>query len=136
VKDSVRRVGYRYAVVQGAAGAQVVLQAIASAKVDLLAFLAFPLDGGRSQLDLFPRDAGALERVASGAGITLSAAKEAIYVDGADRAGALAEHLARITGAGIPITASTAVASAGGKYGFLIFVKQDRLADAVKALGA
>jgi hypothetical protein len=136
-KDSVRRVDYWYATVSDVPGAgHALLQRLADANVDLHAFLAFPLSGGKGQIDLFPKDAKALERAAATGGIALSQKKQALFVEGSDRPGALAEHLARLSAKGVNVTASTAIATSGGGYGFLIFVKGDRIDEAAKALGA
>jgi hypothetical protein len=134
-KDTVRRVAYWYATVP-AGGENALLQRLATGRVDLLAYLAFPLPDGRVQIDLFPRGDAALEGVLSKDGMRLSARKEALLVEGSDRPGALAEHLSRLSTKGIPVVASTAIATPGGGYGFLIFVRPERLDDAARTLSA
>ena len=133
--DVVRRVDYWYATVP-AGSEHSVLKRLAGAKVDLLAYLAFPAAGGGAQVDVFPRDARAFERAASNLKIALSSRKQALLVEGSDRPGALADLLERLAAKGIPVTASTAIAVSGGGYGFLIFVKHDALDGAAKLLGA
>jgi hypothetical protein len=135
--DRVSRVDYWYAVVPADPGAvHGLLRALGEANVDLFAYLAFPLPDGRSQIDLFPRDGAALERATKARGVALSSRKQALFVEGSNRAGALAEHLSRLSTRGIHVVASTAIATAGGGYGFLIFVRPESVADAAKALGA
>ncbi len=137
-KDAVRKVDYWYAVVSDAPGAaNDVLQRLARARVSLTAFLAFPTGAGKSQVDLVPADSATFERDAKEAGVSLaSTRKRALLIQGSDRLGALAEHLAKLAAQKVNVVASTAVATSGGGYGFLVWVKQDAVDAAAKALGA
>ena len=137
-KDAVRKVDYWYALVPDAPGApNDVLQRLARAKVHLTAFLAFPAGAGKSQVDLVPTEPATFERDAKAAGVSLSSTrKRALLVQGSDRLGALVDHLARLAAQKIHVVASTAVATSGGGYGFLVWVKQDAVDEAAKALGA
>jgi hypothetical protein len=136
-QDRVRRIEYRYVTVPDVPGAEYALVShLADRDVDLFAYLAFPVEGGKGQVDLFAKDPAALDRAVAASGLSLSPRREAIFVEGADRPGALASHLEKIASKGIQIVASTAVAVPGGGYGFLIFVKPDRMDDAMAALGA
>jgi hypothetical protein len=134
-KDRVRRIEYRYVTVPDVPGAEYALvEHLADREVDLFAYLAFPLPGGRGQIDLFAKDPAALDRAVAASGLSLSPRREALFVEGTDRPGALASHLAKVAAKGIQVVASTAVAVPGGGYGFLVFVKQDRLDEAMEAL--
>jgi hypothetical protein len=135
--DAVRKVDYWYATVDDRPGeAGKVLEKVAAAKVNLLAFLAFPAGGGKSQVDLIPADPTAFEKAAKAAGIALSAKKRALLLTGADRVGAVAEATKRLAAKGINVTAATAVATQGGGYGLLIWVRQNQVDAAATALGA
>jgi hypothetical protein len=134
-KDVVRTVDYWHTEVPDKAGAaDGVLQRLFAAKVNLLAFLAFPAGGGKSQVDLVPADPATFEKAAKAAGISLSAKKRALLVQGSDRVGALADHTHRLGSKGINVTAGTAVATPGGGYGFLIWVKPSDVDAAAAAL--
>ena len=62
--DQIRRVDYFYVEVPDKPGEGVrVLSALTEAGVNLLSFTAFPVGGGKSQIDVVPQDAAALERV-------------------------------------------------------------------------
>jgi hypothetical protein len=136
-KDDVKKVDYWHVEVVDQPGtADQVLQRLASAKVNLLAFLAFPIPGGKSQLDLFPADAGAFEKAAKTAGVSLSAKKSALFVQGRDRMGALAEATKRLAAKKINMTAATAVATPSGGYGFIVWVKQPDVDAALAALSS
>ena len=116
--DTVRQVDYYYVTVSDAPGeAQGVLSALRdSGRVSMLAFLGFPLGGGRSQLDLVPEDPASLRAAAESAGVTLSDAKRAFLIQGDDRVGAVADVTSKLADAGINATAAAAVAAASGQY--------------------
>ena len=63
--DTVRRVDYFSVTVPDAPGeGDRILSTLRDRSVNLLAYLGFPLEGGRSQLDLVPEDADALRQAA------------------------------------------------------------------------
>src|SRR5436305_14404646 len=96
--DQIRRVDYFYVEVPDKPGEGVrVLSALTEAGVNLLSFTAFPVGGGKSQIDVVPQDAAALERAAKSAKLSLSVKKQAFFVQGPDRAGAAAETLKKLT---------------------------------------
>jgi hypothetical protein len=135
--DTVRRVEYQYVTVPNRPGeAQRILLGLEEAGVDLLAFLGFPSEGGRAQLDLVPADPEALRAAAEGAGITLSEPKRAFLVQGDDRVGAVADTTGKLAAATIDITAAAAVGDGEGRFGMIVWVAAadyDRAADALGA---
>lgn len=134
--ETTRRVEYYHVTVPDQPGtAYRTLAPLKEAGVNLLAFLAFPTGDKKSQIDLFPEDAAALERAASKAGLTLSAAKKAFLIQGDDRAGAAAEIVRKLGDAGVNITASAATAF-GGRYGMILWVAPADYDRAAKTLGA
>src|SRR6266545_4994170 len=71
--DTVRRVDYFSVTVPDAPGeGDRILSTLRDRSVNLLAYLGFPLEGGRSQLDLVPEDADALRQAAETAGLAPS----------------------------------------------------------------
>jgi len=135
--DTVRGVEYYYVTVPNEPGeGQRILSALKDSGVNLLAFLGFPLGGGRSQLDLVPEDPQQLRDAAAQAGVALSEAKRAFLVQGDDRVGAVAETLAKLAEANINLTAAAATGAGSGRYGMILWVAPadyDRAADALGA---
>ncbi|MDR7428783.1 MAG: hypothetical protein QN204_06505 [Armatimonadota bacterium] len=135
--DVVRRVEYQYVVVPDRPGEGLrVLAALQRAGVNLLAYLGFPVEGGRAQLDLVAENPDALRRVAAQEGWQLSAPKQAFLVQGDDRVGAAAEHIRKLSEAGINITAAAATAAGAGRYGMILWVKAEDYERAAQILGA
>lgn len=135
--DTVRGVQYHYVTVPDAPGeGQQVLSALRDRGVNLLAFLGFPAEGGRTQLDLVTEDPDALRAAAEEAGLTLSEAKQAFLVQGEDRAGAVADTTAKLAEANVNVTAAAAVAAGSGTFGMIVWVAPDDYDKAAQALGA
>jgi hypothetical protein len=135
--DTVLGVDYYYVTVPDEPGeGQRILSALKDGGVNLLAFLGFPQDDGRSQLDLVPDDPQSLRAAAERAGVTLSEAKRAFLIQGDDRVGAVADTTAKLADANINLTAAAATAAGSGRYGMIIWVAPadyDRAADALGA---
>src|SRR5437763_13647025 len=100
--DQVRKVDYFYIEVPDKPGEGVrVLGALKEAGINLLNFTAFPASGGKAQLDLVTQDGDALARAEKTAGLTLSARKQAFFVQGQKRAGAAAVVMSTLSVAGV-----------------------------------
>ncbi len=134
--EKIRRVDYFYFTCDDRPGEGAkILGKLRDAKVNLLAFSAFPGSGGKSQITIVPEKADALQAAARGAGLTISPRKECFLVQGDDRVGAGYDVLKRLAEAKVNCVASAATASGAGQYGMAIFVKAADLASAAKALG-
>jgi hypothetical protein len=135
--DSIRGVEYYYVTVPDAPGeGQRILSALQERGVNLLAYLGFPVGGGRSQIDLVPEDPDGLKDVAEQLGTALSEAKRAFLVQGDDRVGAVADTTAKLAGAGINVTAAAATAAGSGRYGMILWVAAADYERAADVLGA
>jgi len=135
--DVVRRVEYQYVVVPDRPGEGLrVLEALRRAGVNLLAYLGFPVEGGRAQLDLVPENPEALRRLAAQEGWQLSAPKRAFLIQGDDRVGAAADHIRKLSEAGLNITAAAAATAGAGRYGMVLWVKPEDYERAAQLLGA
>jgi hypothetical protein len=135
--DTVRGVDYYYVTVQDTPGeGQRLLSALKDSGVNLLAFLGFPLGNGQSQLDLVPEDPEALRAAAAQAGVTLSEAKRAFFIQGDDRVGAVADTLEKLAGANVNLTAAAATGAESGRYGMIVWVAPEDYERAAGALGA
>ena len=111
-------------------------QRLAKEGVNLLALLAFPTEGGRTQVDLVPEHPEQLIKAARKLGYTLSEPKTVFLIQGTDRAGALADILGRLGSASINVTATCGAAGGGNRYGGLLWVKPADVEAASRALGA
>jgi len=133
--DQIRKVDYFYVDVPDKAGEGArVLAALKEAGINLLNFTAFPTSAGRAQLDLVTDSGDALVKAAKGAGLTLSAKKQAFFVQGQNRAGAAAEVLRKLADAKVNIKAANGSAGQGG-FGMIVWVAPGDYAAAAKALG-
>jgi hypothetical protein len=134
--DKVRKVDYFYATMANTPGQGAkVMNGLAAAGVNLLAFSAFP-SGRRSQLDLVPAEPAKLTRAAKAMGLKLSARKTGFLLTGGDRVGAVTAVLDKLGAARINITAIDAVATGDGRFGALFWVKPANVAKAARLLGA
>jgi hypothetical protein len=132
--DSVRKVDYFYVMLGNAPGEGArVLDGLANAGVNLLAFSGFP-SGRKAQLDLVPEDPAALKRAAKALGLTLSPRKSGFLVSGDDRVGALTGILGRLRDAGISIKAMDAVSCGEKRFGAIFWVEPRDVAKAQRAL--
>lgn len=133
--DNVRRVEYRYVEVADKPGEGArVLGALRDQGVSLLSMTAFPKAAGNSQIDLVAGK-GDLEKAAAKAGLKLSAKKQAFFVTGADRPGAVADVFKRLADAKINVTAANAACGQSG-FGMILWVEPSDVEAAAKALGA
>jgi hypothetical protein len=133
--DATRLVDYYYTIVpdKPGEGAQV-LKVLRDARVNLLAFSAFPSQR-KSQADFVPADPAAFLAAAKAAKLKLKGPKKAFLIDGDDRVGALSEVMAKLGAAKVNVTAVDGVCSGMGRYGALLWVKPKDLKKAAAALG-
>jgi hypothetical protein len=117
---------------QGAA----VLEAVARAGINLLAFTGFPDAGGRSQIDLVTDDLAKVRKVAKAEGWRLSPVKRGFLIQGRDRVGAVHRELRKLARAGVNVTAVDAVTAGRGRFGMILWVKPRDHAKAARALRA
>jgi hypothetical protein len=134
--DTVRAVDYYTLTVPDAPGeGQRILAALRDRGVDLLAYLGFPLDEGRSQIDLVPDDPDALKAAAADAGFELSEAKRVFLIQGDDRVGAVAMTTAKLAEAEVNIRAVAAAGAGSGRFGMILWVAPGDFDRAAEALG-
>ena len=133
--DGIRKVDYFKAVVQDRAGEGArILSSLLGEGINLLFFTGFPR-GRKSQLDFIPENGTAFRKAAKKAGLAVTK-KTAFLVQGQDRPGAIAVIVSKLADAGVNITALDAIASGGGRYGAILWVKPADVRKAAKALGA
>ncbi len=133
--DKVRRVDYCYVEVPDRIGEGArVLTALKEHGVSLLSVTAFPRGKGNAQIDLVVGE-GDLQKAAAKAGLKLSPKKQAFFITGTDRPGAVAEILAKLADAKINVIAANANCGPGG-FGMILWVKPADVEAAAKVLGA
>ena len=133
--ETIRLVDYFYVEAPDKPGEGVkYLGQLKEAGVALLAFSGFP-KGRRTQLDFIPADAAVFKAVAKKARWKVVGPKKGFLVQGADRTGAVAELLAKLSEAKINVTASDAVCAGNDRFGMLLWVKPRDVKKAAKALG-
>ena len=134
--DAIRRVEYFHATVVDQPGeAYRILSALESLGVDLLAFTAVPVGPDRTQLTLFPADPSKMASEAQRARMTLDGPHPALLLQGDDELGALLTVHEKLYRAEVNVYASTGVSDGSGKYGYVIYVREEDCERAAKALG-
>jgi hypothetical protein len=111
------------------------LKMLAELWIRLLAFTAVPIGPSRTQLTLFPEDAGKLAPEAQSDSLLLDGPHPALLVQGDDELGALAELHMRLADARVNVYASTGVADGRGSFGYIIYVRPEDFGRAIAALG-
>lgn len=130
-----KEVEYYYSLVANKPGeGRKLLEFLSEKKVNLLAFTAFPVDEGQSQLVFFPADPEMLTKAAEDAKIPLIGPKKAFLIQGEDRIGTLYEYYLKLSNAGINIHASNGVVDGTGRFGYVIWVNPNDYENASKAL--
>ena len=104
--------------------------------VNLIALSAFPISGGKTQVDLVPEDPDRFLRAAKKLNLVLGEPKVAFLIQGTDRAGALGEIMKRLGAAIVNIRAVAGVSAGGHRYGGIVWVNQQDVELASRVLGA
>lgn len=132
---SVRAVEYFYTRVEDEPGrAYDLLAKLASEDINLLAFSAVPFGPNHVELTIFPDRSEDFRRVAEKLGWALIGPQHACLIQGDDHLGALAEIHRRLLDARVNIYASTGVTDGEGRYGYVIYVKEEDHQAAARAL--
>jgi len=132
---SIRRAEYFHATIVDQPGeAYRCLAALEGLGVDLLAFTAVPLGADRTELTLFPADTSKLTNEARKARMDLDGPHPALLVHGDDELGALVIVHEKLYRAGVNVAASTGVSDGHGKYGYVIYVREEDIERAAEAL--
>lgn len=123
MSSNVKEVEYYYSLVADKPGeARKLLEFLSEKNVNLLAFTAFPVGDGQSQLVFFPTNPELLNKAAKDAKIILIGPKKAFLIQGEDSIGALYEFHLKLSNAGINIHASNGVVDGTGRFGYVIWV--------------
>ena len=136
MEDTIRAVEYFYATVEDRPGeGRRLLEHLSEKGVNLIAFTAFPVGDGRTQLDFVAESAEDLRSAATDAGIALVGPKKAFFIQGDDRVGALHQFLLTLSNAGINVRAANGTSSGIGGFGFILWVAPQDFEAAARAFG-
>jgi hypothetical protein len=132
---NVKKVDYYNISVRGnIAEASNMLNTIAKAGVDFLAYKATPLDQRQTQFTLFPIDGSILTEGAKKAGLELDGPYSAIIITGDEKPGALSEIYKKLSQAGIQVDESSGIAHINGGYGVILYLPKEECEKAMEAL--
>jgi hypothetical protein len=130
----IKRVEYYNIAVEGHVGeGSKLLSVFAGAGVNLLAFKAVPLEPKRTQFTLVPDDGSKMNDGAKKAGLNLDGPHSALFIQGDDESGALADIYEKLSQADIHVYEASGIANIKGSHGVILYVKPD---DCEKALAA
>jgi len=134
---TVRNVEYFYIRIEGSSEkAYELLAQLASAEVNLLAFSAVPFGPNHLELTIFPERSDMFIQLAGKLGWEVAGPQHAFLVQGDDNLGALADIQRMLLEADVEIYASTGVTDGSGRYGYVIYFKEEDRDRAARALGA
>ena len=132
----VQKVSYCALMVSNRAGqGTLVLAALSSAGVNLIAYSGFP-EKGKAQLDLVPEKMSELKKVARREGWKLGKVKKAFVVQGDDRVGVAQRLTQKLADRKINITSAQAIAAGKGRFGMILWVRPKDYGRAVRVLRA
>ena len=134
---SVRNVEYFYLRIHDAPEkAYEVLAQLALEEVNLLAFSAVPFGPNHVELTIFPDQAHTFIQLSEKQGWQITGPLHALLVQGDDHLGTLAEIQRMLRDADVSIYASSGVTDGNGRYGYVVYFKEEDHVRAAKALGA
>lgn len=134
--ETIQRGHYYYAIVEDKPGVLYrLLEYFQRTGVEFMAFSAFPVEPGRSQMDFFPTNPEAFQIAAAEMGLEVVGPRNAFVVQGDDTPGALVHYHRRLFDSGINIHAASGVTDGKGSFGYVIWVKPDDYENAAKTMG-
>jgi hypothetical protein len=133
--DTVRKVEYFSIQVPDApAKAFGVLSLLVSSGINLLGCSGVQR-GKRAQIEVIPEDTRRFKDAVKKAGLKFTPEKSGFLIQGSDRRGALADHLSKLGAKGINVTGIDALSAGEGRWGAIIWVDEDAVRSAGRALG-
>jgi hypothetical protein len=112
------------------------LEKLALEEVNLLAFSAVPFGPNRVELTIFPDRCDTFIHLVKKLGWAAVGPQHAFLVQGDDHLGALADIQRMLVEADVEIYASTGVTDGGGRFGYVIYFKEEDHAKAARVLSA
>jgi hypothetical protein len=136
VTEMIQRGHYFYTIVEDKPGVLYsLLEHFENAGVEFVAFSAFPVGTGRSQLDFFPTNPTSFQAAADETGLEVIGPRHAFLVQGDNASGALVHYHRRLFDGGINIHAASGVTDGNGSFGYVLWVKPEDYETAAKTMG-
>lgn len=110
------------------------LSVFAGVGINLLAFKAVSLEPMRTQFTLCPDDGQKMDDGAKKAGLYLDGPHAALFIQGDDESGALADIYEKLSQAGLYVYESSGIANIKGGYGVILYLKREDCERAAAAL--
>jgi hypothetical protein len=137
VSLNVRSVEYFYIrIEESRERAYELLAQLASEDVNLLAFSAVPFGPNHVELTIFPSRSDKFTQLGEKLGWMVVGPQHAFLVQGDDSLGALADIQRMLSEADVKIYASSGVTDGSGRFGYVIYFKEEDRERASRALGA
>ena len=134
---NVRSVAYFYIrIADSRDRAYELLAQLASEDVNLLAFSAVPFGPNHVELTVFPDSSDRFIQLGEKLGWMIVGPQHAFLVQGDDSLGALADIQRMLSEADVKIYASSGVTDGSGRFGYVIYFKEEDRERAARALGA
>ena len=134
---STKSVEYFYVMVKDEPGeAYQLLALMAQSGINLLAFNAIPMGEKKTQLVLFPEDVDRFVQTANAAQMETTGPQPALLIQGDDELGALVEVHGRLRDADINVSAASGVTDGRGRFGYVMYLREedrDRAAELLKS---
>lgn len=128
---------YYHAMVKDRPGAAYeLLSQLAESGVSLMAFNAIPMGSDHTQLVLFPVSSSRLAKAAEDSGVALTGPRHAFIIRGDDKLGALVEIHRKLYDANINVYASGGVTADCGRFGYVLYVREEDFEHAAGVLEA
>lgn len=133
---TIKRTEYFYTVVEDKHGKGYwLLEHLRQQGVGLVAFTAFPVGSGKSQLDFVVEDSTSFAAAMASAGVETIGPRYAFLIQGEDDVGAVVDLHFRLSNAGINVYAANGVSAGNGGFGYILWVKPEHYERAATALG-
>ena len=113
-----------------------IVKALCGKGIRLLAFSSFPFGKGRTQLDVVTEDPDALARVLAELGLSVSTKKSGFLIHAGGEPCALAEVLAQLDRADVPITSVQAIATGMDQCAALLWTRPEDVSKAAAVLNS
>jgi hypothetical protein len=133
---NISRVEYYYITVEDSHGKGYwLLEHLRQQGVGLVAFTAFPVGSGKSQLDFIVEDRDQFYAAMKSAGVKPTGPRRAFLIQGGDEVGAIVDLHSKLSSVGINVHAANGVSAGNGGFGYVLWVKPEHYEEAAAALG-
>jgi len=134
---TVRKCDYHCVILEGGVGTtRDIVKALCGEGIRLLAFSSFPFGQGRTQLDVVTEDPDALASVLVELGLSVSTKKSGLLIQASGEPCAIADVLAQLDRADVPITSVQAIATGVDQCAALLSTRPEDVPKAAAVLNS